>query len=91
MLEHNDPLFKKWLDNMDDAQIKSALNFLKKNAPDVQVEVSGQIDEKRLKTFQELGVKCISSSVMVTKSRWIDMAMNLEPSDFHPEEHEHNH
>ena len=78
------------LDNMDDAQIKSSLNFLKKNAPEVQVEVSGKIDEKRLKTFQELGVKCISTSVMVTKSRWIDMSMKLEPSDYMPDEHEHH-
>lgn len=71
------------LDNMDNQSIKKALIWLKKNAPDTIAEISGQVDQKQLKELAEIGVKYVSTSAMITKSHWVDIAMRLV---LHPEE-----
>ncbi|MGI6525149.1 MAG: carboxylating nicotinate-nucleotide diphosphorylase [Bdellovibrionota bacterium] len=66
------------LDNMEEVALRDALNWLEKNAPTLQVEVSGRVNSDKMQKLVKLGVKCVSTSAMVTAATWVDIALRLE-------------
>jgi nicotinate-nucleotide pyrophosphorylase (carboxylating) len=63
------------LDNMSDGDIKKAVAVVRKEAPDVLLEVSGGVTIDRLKSLKGLGVDCVSMGALTTQATNVDISM----------------
>jgi len=69
------------LDNMDDRQIKESLEVIKKEAPEIQVEISGRVTVERLAALKALGVNCVSVGALTTQATNVDISMRIKPAN----------
>jgi nicotinate-nucleotide pyrophosphorylase (carboxylating) len=63
------------LDNMDDSQIRQAIDLIGRRA---LVEVSGNVTVDRLKTLAETGVDLISIGALTHAARAVDISMRIK-------------
>lgn len=70
------------LDNMDDSQLKLALEMIKKAPHQPLVEVSGGISQERFQILRQIGIKRVSMGALTTRARNVDIALDLILSDW---------
>lgn len=65
------------LDNMNNEDIKKALEIINKINSNILVEVSGGINKERMPEFMKIGVKAVSTSKLITNARGVDISMRI--------------
>lgn len=65
------------LDNMPLERMKNAVDLIRKKAPWIKIEASGNITLETIRSVAETGVDYISSSAPMTKSSWLDLSMRI--------------
>jgi nicotinate-nucleotide pyrophosphorylase (carboxylating) len=68
------------LDNMDDALISRCLAIIKTTSATTLCEVSGGIDQPRLKALAALGVSAASMGRLTTRAANVDISMKISSS-----------
>lgn len=69
------------LDNMSVETMKEAVQKIRQSDRRVKIEASGNVTLETIRQIAETGVDYISSSAPITRSRWLDLSMNLELID----------
>ncbi len=71
------------LDNWELSDVERAVRELKGVKPSVLVELSGGIDQEKLKRVRKLPVDFVSTSKVITGARWVDISLEVvEVEDF---------
>jgi nicotinate-nucleotide pyrophosphorylase (carboxylating) len=65
------------LDNMDDAQVKEAVAFIRAASSGILIEVSGGIKEERLAQLSKLGIDFVSMGMLTNSARSMDISLKL--------------
>ncbi|BFM38130.1 carboxylating nicotinate-nucleotide diphosphorylase [Synechocystis sp. LKSZ1] len=65
------------LDNMTLEEMTQAVQFIRRQNPDIRIEASGNITFDNLRLVAKTGVDYISSSAPITRSPWLDLSMKL--------------
>lgn len=65
------------LDNMNDREIKRALQLIASSSIAPQVEVSGGVTTERFKALSALGVKMVSMGSLTTRAQNVDISMRI--------------
>ena len=65
------------LDNMPLETMRQAVQLVQQHSDRVKIEASGNITLETIRAVAETGVHFISSSAPITRSRWLDLSMNL--------------
>ncbi len=63
--------------NYEDAK-EAVLNLRKMFGKDIMIEISGRMDEEKIRNFRNLEVDFISTSKMITDAKWVDIGMEVE-------------
>src|SRR6056297_563684 len=66
------------LDNMDNEMIKKATKIIKENNPEIKIEISGNINEERLKNLNTLDIDYISVGALTHSVRAADISLNIK-------------
>lgn len=69
------------LDNMAVDEMHRAVALIRKTAPHVKIEASGNITLETLQTVAKTGVDYISTSAPITRSPWLDLSMRIAFDD----------
>jgi nicotinate-nucleotide pyrophosphorylase (carboxylating) len=64
------------LDNMSFAQLKKAIKMIRKNLPKTKIEISGKLDEQRVKKLRRLNIDFVSLGRITHSAR--DISFSLE-------------
>jgi nicotinate-nucleotide pyrophosphorylase (carboxylating) len=65
------------LDNMTLEEMTQAVQFIRRQNPEIRIEASGNITLDNLRLVAQTGVDYISSSAPITRSPWLDLSMKL--------------
>jgi nicotinate-nucleotide pyrophosphorylase (carboxylating) len=65
------------LDNMNDREIKRALQLISSLDIAPQVEVSGGVTTERFKALTALGIKMVSMGSLTTRAQNVDISMRI--------------
>ena len=65
------------LDNMPLEMMREAIALIREHSPHTKIEASGNITLTTIGAIAEIGVDYISTSVMVTRSHWLDISMRI--------------
>ena len=65
------------LDNMRNDQLKEALGIVKEASPQTQVEVSGNVRLERVRSLEEIGVKCVAVGALSTQATGVDISLRV--------------
>jgi nicotinate-nucleotide pyrophosphorylase (carboxylating) len=68
------------LDNRSPAELRALVGAIRAESPDVFLEASGGIVLGRLAEVASTGVDAISSGAVIHGARWVDLALDLEPT-----------
>ncbi len=63
--------------NYEDAK-EAVLNLRKMFGKDIMIEISGRMDEEKIRNFRNLEVDFISTSKIITDAKWVDIGMEVE-------------
>ncbi len=66
------------LDNMDNEMIKKATKIIRKNNPEIKIEISGNINEERLKNLNTLDIDYISVGALTHSVKAADISLNIK-------------
>lgn len=66
------------LDNMAIETMEGAVELIRRRAPQIKIEASGNITLDTIRAVAKTGVDFISSSAPITRSTWLDVSMRLE-------------
>ena len=66
------------LDNMDNEMIKKATKIIKENNPEIKIEISGNINEERLKNLNTLDIDYISVGALTHSVKAADISLNIK-------------
>ena len=66
------------LDNMDNEMIKKATRIIRKNNPEIKIEISGNINDERLKNLNTLDIDYISVGALTHSVRAADISLNIK-------------
>ncbi len=69
------------LDNWEIGKVEEAARKLKERKPSLKVELSGGIDEKKLKLVKDLPIDFVSTSKVITGAKWVDISLEVERVD----------
>jgi nicotinate-nucleotide pyrophosphorylase (carboxylating) len=69
------------LDNWEIGEVERAVRELKSAKPSVLVELSGGVDEEKLKRVRELPVDFVSTSKVITGAKWVDISLEVVEVD----------
>ncbi|MCG9883996.1 MAG: carboxylating nicotinate-nucleotide diphosphorylase [Cyanobacteria bacterium] len=67
------------LDNMPLEMMREAVTIARSLNPRIVLEASGNVTLETIRAIAETGVDYISTSAMVTRSRWLDLSMRIIP------------
>lgn len=65
------------LDNMSYKQLKKAIKIIRKTLPKTKIEVSGKIDERKLKKIRRLDIDYVSVGSITHSSKDIDFSLEI--------------
>ncbi len=65
------------LDNMSYPQLKKAIKIIRKNLPKTKIEISGKIDEKKLKKLLSLKIDYVSIGSITHSSKDLDFSLEI--------------
>lgn len=68
------------LDNMPLDRMRQAVQIIRQNNDRIKIEASGNITLETIRAVAETGVDYISSSAPITRSKWLDLSLNLNLS-----------
>ncbi|MGL5062040.1 MAG: carboxylating nicotinate-nucleotide diphosphorylase [Microcoleus sp.] len=74
-IEHQADLIM--LDNMPLELMRESVKLIRKKAPGVKIEASGNVTLENIRGVAETGVDYISSSAPMTRSSWLDLSMKI--------------
>ena len=66
------------LDNMNDREIKRALDLIARSGAKSQVEISGGVTAERIPKLKSLGVQIVSMGALTTKAQNVDISMRIK-------------
>lgn len=66
------------LDNMPIKQMKQAVQMIRAQNDRIKIEASGNITLETIRAVAETGVDYISTSAPITRSKWLDLSMNID-------------
>ncbi|MEO2065180.1 MAG: carboxylating nicotinate-nucleotide diphosphorylase [Desulfurobacteriaceae bacterium] len=69
------------LDNWEIGKVEEAARKLKERKPSLKVELSGGIDEEKLKLIKDLPIDFVSTSKVITGAKWVDISLEVERVD----------
>ena len=58
--------------------IKKATKIIRKNNPEIKIEISGNINEERLKNLNTLDIDCISVGALTHSVKAADISLNIK-------------
>jgi nicotinate-nucleotide pyrophosphorylase (carboxylating) len=67
------------LDNMSIPMMTEAVALIREEAPQIQIEASGNVTLKTIRAIAETGVDYISSSATITQASWLDFSLKFLP------------
>jgi nicotinate-nucleotide pyrophosphorylase (carboxylating) len=65
------------LDNFPVKEAKEAVEVIRRERPDMEVEISGGINEENIRDYALTGCDYISSGSIIHSARWLDLSMEL--------------
>jgi len=63
---------------MDNEMIKKATKIIRKNNPEIKIEISGNINEERLKNLNTLDIDYISVGALTHSVKAADISLNIK-------------
>jgi nicotinate-nucleotide pyrophosphorylase (carboxylating) len=66
------------LDNMSPIQLRQAVSLRDKAASRIQLEASGGVQLKTVRTIAETGVERISAGAITHSAPWLDVALDID-------------
>ncbi len=65
------------LDNFSAKEAKEAVEVIRRERPDMEIEISGGINEENIRDYAQTGCDYISSGSVIHSARWLDLSMKL--------------
>lgn len=65
------------LDNMTYKQLKKAIKIIRRNLPKTKIEISGKIDEKKLKRLRNLDIDYVSIGSITHSAKDLDFSLEI--------------
>lgn len=66
------------LDNWKPEEMDEGIKFLRKEAPDVKIEISGGITLESLNGLKNKDIDFVSTSKLITEAKWVDIGMEVK-------------
>ncbi len=65
------------LDNFSVEDVKEAVQIIREERPDMEIEASGGINENNIVDYAKAGVDYISSGSIIHSARWLDISLSV--------------
>jgi len=73
------PVDQVMLDNFTPEAAAEAVDYIRKHAPQIEIEASGNMTSDTVRDYADTGVDYISAGALTHSAVWLDLSMSIEP------------